>query len=215
MRTKIELERVSLREHDAVVANVLPLILSATEIDVLSGEVHLTVGYRGLPNSKDILNVGDYITIDIPNHGSFEVRLMKVGKSRFPFAIADVSIACLVLSANAAAIESSLPTADPLTPEANTPFNAAEKAEIRRVLQAFREHIRETYRPSEEQDAEIADELRNLSEMLDTLRRRVDWKGVVISALVNIATALALAPEGLRQLAAMLVAALKTPLGLP
>lgn len=165
-------------------ANVVPLILSATDIDNHQGKVALTVGYRGLPNEKGVLKVGDFLTFDVPNHGTFEIRLVKIFAS-YPAKFAEISLACLVFSETAATIERSLPSEDTLRADASNPFSAAEKAKLRQAMQEFRERVRETYHPTPEQDAIVTDELRNLSEMLDQLRRRVDWKGIVISTLVN------------------------------
>lgn len=100
-------------------------------------------------------------------------------------------------------------------PTDHTQFTADEKGLIKKGLIAFQEKISETYHPTPLQEAQILAELKHLSDTVDRLEKRIDWRGVAIGGLVNIATALALSPDQLQALGELFSSAMRAVLRLP
>lgn len=67
------------------------------------------------------------------------------------------------------------------------PFSSEEKEEIRTNLQVFHQLVVDNYNPTEEQLEFIIERLEYLTDAVDRLNH-YDWKGVVISTVMGIAT---------------------------
>jgi hypothetical protein len=94
-------------------------------------------------------------------------------------------------------------------PEGAEFFDAAERLEIRRRVQAFREAVVDEFEPDEDALKEMDEKLSYLVNSVDRLNRR-DWKTAVLPTLVGVASALSLDTNRGRQLWQMFVAAFRT-----
>jgi hypothetical protein len=90
-----------------------------------------------------------------------------------------------------------------------TAFTVFEKQNIRLALDRFRLSIEETFQPSEEDRATIAERLDYLAQAVDRLNK-TDWHGIGISTVIGIATTLGLDSEKGRLLYGLLQQAFTT-----
>jgi hypothetical protein len=75
-----------------------------------------------------------------------------------------------------------------------TEFSAEEKSQLRLSISQFRLLIQQNFHPTDEQFGVIDERLDYLSGALDRLNK-FDWKSILISSVVGIATTLTLSPE--------------------
>jgi hypothetical protein len=79
-------------------------------------------------------------------------------------------------------------------------FSEPEKDQLRIAIQTFKILVVNQFQPSPEQLRRIEARLDHIVEVLEKDPPKVDWKGIAISALIGIATDLALDPEKTRRL---------------
>lgn len=115
-----------------------------------------------------------------------------------------------------AQIDALLATDDPAKSGAvDVRFTEHDKIAIRGGLEAFRKVLLNEYQQTPAQRANVEAELKHLSELLDRLDRKIDWRGLVISSLINIATTLAISPDQLHRLGGLFRDAMRVLAQLP
>lgn len=193
MPTSSAIDSITIREHQTLEAKSVPLLIAARNVNAASGSAEIAVGARGHANVLDTLCAGDFIAFNLPE-GLFEVRLIAVRYSSYPYACADLEIARLrVLQSISLGASSASATID------NVPFSPQERQSIAESIGRVADKIGADESVSVQQAEALRLELDNLVQAANRVGRK-DWILLAMGTLTNIAVTLALSPSAARLL---------------
>ena len=147
----------------------------------------IVVGYPGLPNVNEELQIGDAILYETPNDGVFEFRALSMNGQQIELLISQVSPRLGIIGG--------FVDDDPN----NTPFTSEELHKISESIKQLHDEITKTQKFSPEQ-LDLID--RKFIEIQDASQRlgRKDWINYVAGMLTTVCVSAAFSPDASKAL---------------